>query len=291
MATFDSDSEGGPEAPENAFADLHLHTTASDGTDSLEDRIEQARERGLDTIAITDHDRIDDELPAGSRRFRDLEVVTGVEVRADLMSTKIELLGYFVDPDEQTLSGVLKQARTYRRNRNRELVARLNEATDLHLSYEDLSDEVRGGLGRPHLAEILVDEGYVDGIGPAFDKYLAEEGSCFVPMERVACETVLGAIHAAGGVASLAHPGRIRVDDVPTFIRAAADLGLDGIETWYPYGDVAFGVDDAARLAEEYDLLKTGGSDCHGRGSGKFRIGSVGVSAERFETLRAAALE
>jgi len=270
-------------------ADLHMHTTGSDGTDTLDDRIEQAHERGLDAIAITDHDRVIDELGAGSQQYDELEVVTGVEIRADLFETKVELLGYFVDPENPTLSSVLEQARTFRRERNRELVRQLNEATDLELDYETLNGEVRGGLGRPHLAGILVEEGYVDGIQAAFDEYLAEEGSCFVPMERIPCGEVIDAIRTAGGVASLAHPGRIRSSRVEEMVATAAGDGLDAIETWYPYGEgKEFGVADADRLATEHSLLRTGGSDCHGRGSGKFRIGETGMSADAYERLRAA---
>jgi predicted metal-dependent phosphoesterase TrpH len=274
----------------DVVADLHLHTTGSDGTDTLHDRIEQAHERGLEAIAITDHDRVIDELRAGSAGYDGLEVVTGVEIRADLYETKVELLGYFVDPDEPALSSVLERAREYRRERNRELVRQLNAATDLELDYESLTDEVRGGLGRPHLAGILVDAGYVDSIGAAFEAYLAEPGSCFVPMERIPCGEVIEAIQAAGGVASLAHPGRIRSSRVEGMVETAAQQGLDAIETWYPYGeDSEFGVGDADRLAADHDLLRTGGSDCHGRGSGKFRIGQTGMPGDSYERLRSAA--
>lgn len=270
----------------DVVADFHMHTTGSDGTDTLQDRIEQAHERELDAIAITDHDRVIDELGAGSRTVDGLEVVTGVEIRADLFETKVELLGYFVDPAEPTLASVLERARQFRRERNRELVRQLNETTGLELDYKALTDEVRGGLGRPHLAGILVEEGYVDGIGAAFEEYLAEAGSCFVPMERIPCAEVIDAIRTVGGVASLAHPGRIRSDRVPEMVATAADEGLDAIETWYPYGEECeFGVSDAQDLADEHDLLRTGGSDCHGRGSGKYRIGETGMPAEAYERL------
>lgn len=270
-------------------ADLHMHTVGSDGTDTLDDRIEQARERDLEAIAITDHDRVIDELGAGSQRVGGIEVVTGVEIRADVFETKVELLGYFIDPTDATLESVLDRARTYRRERNRRLVSELNDVTDLGLSYEALQSDVRGGVGRPHLAEILLEEGYVDSIGKAFSEYLAEDGRCYVPMERIPCDEVVDAIHAAGGVASLAHPGRIRSDRISEIVQATVRDGVDAIETWYPYdSDAEFGVEDANRLAADHDLLQTGGSDCHGRKSGKFRIGTVGVSDETVETLRPA---
>lgn len=131
--------------------DLHVHTVESDGTDTLKERVQQAQRRDLEAIAITDHDRISDQLEAGSQQYGDLEVVTGVEIRADLLDTKIELLGYFVDPSDQTLNSVLERARTYRRDRNRKLVHQLNNTTGLNLDYEELTTEVRGEIGRPHL--------------------------------------------------------------------------------------------------------------------------------------------
>ncbi|GAB3411993.1 PHP domain-containing protein [Haloparvum alkalitolerans] len=273
-------------------ADLHLHTTASDGTCSIPDRVEQAVERDLDSIAITDHDRIDDVLTERVELRNGISIVTGVEIRADLFDTKIEILGHFVDPDNEELLDALDQTREFRRERNRQLVSNLTNATELDLSYEALQEEADGTLGRPHLAERLVDGGVVDSIGEAFDAYLGTGAEAYVPMKRLPHGTVLNAIHAAGGVASLAHPGRIRSERVPEMVDTLADSGLDGIEVWYPYdsaGPDAYAdidVAEADELAAEYDLLRVGGSDCHGPGSGKFRIGGTGISREQFELLR-----
>ncbi len=271
-------------------ADLHMHTTASDGTCSVAERIGQARDRGLAAIAVTDHDRIAPSITAPVERRDDVALIAGVEVRADLFETKIELLGYFVDPDAAALDGVLSRARRYRRERNRDLVARLADETGLDLDYDRLASDADGSLGRPHLAGELVDAGVVDSVGEAFTEHLAEEGSCFVPMERVPYAAVLEAIHAAGGVASLAHPGRVRTDRISEMVAELAGAGLDGLEVRYSYGDrgpayADVGVPEAAALADEHDLLVTGGSDCHGPGSGKFRIGEVRVAAADLRAL------
>jgi predicted metal-dependent phosphoesterase TrpH len=273
---------------ESGIADLHLHTVASDGTDTVDQRVEQANERDLDAIAITDHDRIPDELSAPLTNRQSIEVVTGAEIRADIEGTKVEILGYFVDPSSNTLSDVLEQARAYRRERNRRLISELNAVTPLELDYHELSESVRGGLGRPHLAGVLVEEGLVEDVGAAFEQYLAEDGSCFVPMERIDYPEVLAAIHEAGGVTSLAHPGRIRTDDVDSILETLARTGLDAIETKYPYRDgVSFGVDAARTAVERLDLLATGGSDCHGTQSEKFRIGSVRTGIQDYTSLLA----
>lgn len=271
-------------------ADLHVHTTASDGTSTLEQRVSQALERGLDSLALTDHDRITGDLSERFHRREDVLVVTGVEIRADLAGSKIELLGYFVDPSSVPLQDTLSVARRYRRQRNRTLADRLSDEIEADVDYEALRDEAGGMLGRPHVARYLVERGVVDSVSRAFQEYLGPGGEAYVPMERLSHERVIEAIHAADGLVSLAHPGRIRSDRVPEMVAALADDGLDAIEVWYPYGsDPTVTVEETAALAAEHDLLETGGSDCHGPGSGKFRIGDVRVPAAEFDDLLRAA--
>lgn len=279
----------------NGVADLHLHTTASDGTNDVAERVQQATDRGLETIAVTDHDVIGDGVQTPTTTSNGVEVVAGVEVRADLLDTKIEILGYYVDPEAETLDETLRRTRRFRTERNRELVERLAGATGLDLDYMSLAGDVDGNLGRPHLAERLLEAGVVDSIGEAFDRYLGSDGEAYVPMQRLSYTEVIDAVHGAGGAASLAHPGRIRSDRVPEMLDRLVDAGLDGIEVWYPYGEAGpdvyadVGVAEATSYAEEYDLIPTGGSDCHGEGSGKFRIGTVRSPPETVGRLRAAA--
>ena len=276
----------------DGVADLHMHTVASDGTCSVAERGQQARERGLGAIAITDHDSVSTDIE--DRRTVDggVELIAGVEVRADVQDTKVELLGYFVDPDDERLADVLAEVREYRRDRNRQIIQRLQETTSLDRPYEDVRAEADGILGRPHIANVLIEEGIVDSIGDAFDEHLAIEGTAFVPMERVPAAEVIEAIQGAGGVVSLAHPGRIRAESIEGIVDELVEAGLDGIEVQYPY-DVAptegyadVSVEDAAALAEQHGLLQTGGSDCHGPGSGKFHIGEVRVSGAQLKALR-----
>jgi len=273
-------------------ADLHLHTTASDGTCSVDERVEQAVDRNLDAIAITDHDCVAPELSGRVARRSGVELVTGVEVRGDVAGTKVELLGYYLDPTDDELEGCLGRARQYRRDRNRAMVETLADETGLDVEYDDLANGVDGMLGRPHLAQALVDAGTVDSIGEAFDSYLGADGSAFVPMERVPAGTLVEAIQGAGGVASLAHPGRIRSESVRELLAQLVDAGLDAIEVRYPYdeapseGYAEVTVADAAAMADQHDLLRTGGSDCHGPGSGKFRIGRVRVTAADLDAIR-----
>lgn len=276
----------------DGVADLHMHTVASDGTCTVADRGQQARERGLDAIAVTDHDSISANIEDRRTIDDDLELITGVEIRADVQDTKVELLGYFVDPTDERLADVLVKVREYRRDRNRKIIERLHETTSLDRSYEDVRGEADGILGRPHIANVLIEEGIVDSIGAAFDEHLANDGTAFVPMERVPAPEVIEAVQGAGGVVSLAHPGRIRAEYIDGIVDELVGAGLDAIEVQYPYdaapteGYADVSVEDAAAFAEEHGLIQTGGSDCHGPNSGKFRIGEVRVSEAQLDGLR-----
>lgn len=278
-------------------ADLHMHTTASDGTCSVDDRIKQARERDLESIAITDHDIVAEEIVERVTDEDYVELVAGVEVRADVRGTKVELLGYFVDPGDARLRSILERVRGYRHDRNRQIVDRLQVVAGLDCSYESVRQRANGLLGRPHIADLLVEEGIVDSVGEAFETYLGSDGDAFVPMERVPATDIIGAIQGAGGVVSLAHPGRIRTDDIDSIVAVLVSDGLDAIEVPYPYdaapseGYADVTTADAAAFAAEHDLLWTGGSDCHGPDSGKFRIGDVRIDRQRVDALRQRAIE
>ena len=274
----------------DGVADLHIHTVASDGTSTLSERLAQARDRDLDVIAITDHDCIDSSLSSRIEQRHDVTVVTGVEVRADLDGSKVELLGYFVDPDAAHLCEVLSTAREYREDRNRALADRLSEVTGRDIAYGTIVDRARGMLGRPHFARHLVETGVVDSVSEAFREYLGTDGTAYVPMERVPHEQVIDALHDAGGVVSLAHPGRMDGLDVPAAIATLTEAGLDAVEVRYPYGaNPSLGADEAANLADEHGLLHTGGSDCHGPDSEKFRIGEVRLPRADLQALAEAA--
>ncbi len=274
------------------IADLHMHTVASDGTCSVAERSQQARECGLDAIAITDHDSVSAEISNRQTVNNGIKLIAGVEVRADVQGTKIELLGYYIDPDDERLDSMLTEIRDYRRDRNQRILSRLRETTSFDRPYEDIREEADGILGRPHIARILVEEGIVNSIDSAFDEYLANNKTAFIPMKRVPAHEVIDAIKHAGGVVSLAHPGRVRTESIGDIIDELVEVGLDGIEVQYPYdeapteGYAGVSVEDAAALAEKHGLLQTGGSDCHGPDSGKFRIGEVRVSGEQIKSLR-----
>ncbi len=282
---------------EDGIGDIHLHTTASDGTCSVDDRLRQAKEHNLEVIAITDHDTIPETLDDRSKHIDNIQVITGVEVRAGVWNTKAELLGYYIEPTDDRLRSVLKEVREYRQNRNRRIIDRLNEVADLDVTYEEMKADTDGILGRPHIANVLVEQDLAGSIGAAFDRYLGAEGEAFVPMERIPAREAIEAIKGAGGVVSLAHPGRIRAANIEGILDDLISDGLDAIEVRYPYDDAPdegyadVDVQDAAALAERFDLLWTGGSDCHGPGSEKFRIGNVRLRRDHLQAIREVANE
>jgi predicted metal-dependent phosphoesterase TrpH len=209
-------------------ADLHLHTTASDGTCTLEDRINQAHKIGLSTIAITDHDTIANSIEYRVTHQESLEIITGVEIRADVLGTKIELLGYYINPNDEPLEDRIKQVRAHRRDRNYKIINQLNEITSLDRSYTNIQSRIDGILGRPHIANILIERDIVDSVSTAFEKYLGSDGAAFVPMERVLADEIINTIHEAGGVVSLAHSRRIRTNTINEVVERV----IEGF-TWF----------------------------------------------------------
>lgn len=276
----------------NGIADLHMHTISSDGTCTIADRIQQAKRRGLGAISITDHDCLSKNIEYRTTCRNGVELIAGVEVRADVRNTKVELLGYFVDPSDDRLDSTLEEVRGYRRERNQQIISRLHDITSLDRSYNDIRAEADGLLGRPHIANVLIEDGIVDSVSAAFDEYLANDDTAFVPMTRVLASEVIDVIQGAGGVVSLAHPGRIRTDTFEPLVEELVADGLDAIEVQYPYADAPTGdyaevsAEDAATLSTKKGLLQTGGSDCHGPDSGKFRIGDVRISQDQLDALR-----
>lgn len=182
------------------IADLHMHTTASDGTSTVADRISQATNHGLNAIAITDHDTISDDLTERVSHRNTVEVISGVEVRADALGTKVEILGYYIDPTEETLQNILAKARQFRHKRNEAMIENLIESPGLDLDYSEMRANAEGNVGRPQIAELLVEAGVVDSIGAAFEEYLGINGTAYVPMERVPAQIVIDAIQTAGGL-------------------------------------------------------------------------------------------
>jgi predicted metal-dependent phosphoesterase TrpH len=260
-------------------ADLHLHTTASDGAYTPAQVAELARRAGLAAIAITDHDTLAAVGAARAAAGSSLEVIAGVEITAEFRGRELHLLGYFVDPEYAPLADALAGVREGRSNRFRAMVERLREA-GVSVDVGAMPNEPHS-LGRRHLAELLVAQGRAASVREAFQRWLRDGGPGAVAKARLDVAEAIALVRAAGGVAAWAHPpydGETR-----QALAALAAMGLGAVEVEYPEHGRArrHGM---RRLAGELGLAVTGGSDCHG--PGKRGVGACTVSDEELELLR-----
>ena len=255
--------------------DLHIHTTASDGTDLPAEAVEKARDAGLEAIAVTDHDAVagvPEAVAAGEALG--VEVVPGIEVSSDYRDNNIHILDYFIDPGAPALRTVLDWVHAEGAERNRILVDRM-AADGIDISLEDLEREYPGAvLGRPHMAEHLMRKGYVSSVREGFERYVGEGGKYYLPKRRISVERAVEIIHAAGGVAVLAHPLQYRypLDEVTALIACAKELGAEAMECFYS----GYSAEEEAWLLEkagEFGLGVTGGSDYHGSRKTEIRLG------------------
>jgi predicted metal-dependent phosphoesterase TrpH len=244
-------------------ADLHTHTRASDGTCHPAENVRLAKEAGLAAVAITDHDTvagIAEAMEAASEHG--IEVIPGVEVSSVANGQDIHVLGYFVPYQSQTFEDKLRELRETRHKRNELMIARLREL-GIPITLESVYRRKQGpdkNIGRPHIAEELMELGVVSSIDEAFHKYLGREGAAYVNPPRISPQEAITLIKEAGGAAVLAHPGLYDDDDL---VQELIRFGLDGIEVWHPDNDEN-DRERYRRWAEVHGLVMTGGSDFHG---------------------------
>lgn len=262
--------------------DLHIHSTASDGTLSPPEIISLAHSLNIGAIAITDHDTTDGSKEAFTLDIPpSLKLLTGVEISASSNPSlsytgSFHMLGYSIRLDDPVLNRTLDMLQEARKNRNPRIVNRLNNL-GINLSLKDVADEFgEGQLGRPHIAQLMVKRGFVKSINEAFDKYLGTGRPAYIDKYRLDCRRAIEIILAAGGIPVLAHPFFLHIenkDRFENFIVNLKKLGLKGIEVYYPEHPpdlTAFYVE----IANRYDLLITGGTDFHGSIKPDIKMGS-----------------
>ena len=277
------------------YADLHLHTVASDGTISVAEQIRRAKAAALSCISTTDHDVISDDITERVTTIDGVELVAGVEIKADFDGIAGEILGYFFDPKHEKLRTFLQGMGAARVERMEEMIKRCREELDIEVDLADVRAVAAGNLGRPHLARVLVNKGVVAGFSEAFGKLLRRGAPCYAPIDKAGFREVVQIVREAGGVTSLAHPCLMKVDEWDTFLDELLAGGVDGLETVYPYDPSgrSLTVEPALlrRMAEKRGFLETGGSDDHGPDSTKESIGTIRLPYDRVETLRSRAGE
>jgi len=250
-------------------ADLHVHTTRSDGSLTLETLPAAAADAGVEVVAVTDHDRLQPALDGPVTTRDGLSVVHGIELRVDAGEQRLDLLGYGVDPTG-ALRAECARIQRNRRERGRAIIECVEDRLGVSLPVEP-----RAGLGRPHIARAVAEATDYTFQG-AFDELIGADCPCYVPREVPDFERGRDLLADACGLVGLAHPFRYRDTDA-----ALARCGdLDAVERWYPYGRPV----DTARLddaIERYDLLAAGGSDAHDE-----RLGAAGLDGDAWARLR-----
>lgn len=256
------------------YIDLHIHSTASDGTLSPEEIVQHAvaltdsKEAPI-VLALTDHDTLSG-IPSfineAKKYGKRLTAIPGVEISTDYHGVCIHILGYNIDPEYPPLVSRLGKIRDSRDNRNALIIQKLKEQ-GCEISLEDLSPEHPGDtVARPHIARELLKKGYVSSVQEAFDRYLAEGRCCFVDLVMPSPEEAIRLIRESGGAAVLAHLmyyKKLDTAEKESLVALLKDHGLNGIETYYnSYSPVEQAYVEG--LSIQYGLVKTGGTDFHG---------------------------
>lgn len=244
--------------------DLHLHTTASDGRLTPTELVAHAAASGVRILAVTDHDTTDgfDEAAAEASR-RGVLLIPGIEITAVERGRDVHMLGYFFDRRDSAFAQFLTAQRATRIARIVDIANRLGSLgmpVDVQPVLEEAQRQSSKSIGRPRLARAMIDAGYVATTQEAFDKWLGRGCPAFIERPGASPEEVIGIVHRAGGLVSLAHPGRTLIDDRIAALRSA---GLDAIEVYHSDHD-ATAVTAYLAMARQLDFMVTGGSDFHG---------------------------
>ena len=264
--------------------DLHMHTTCSDGRLTPAELVAKAAKADLSGLAITDHDTVD-AWPDASRAAADTEVelISGVELTAFMEDRTVHLLGYFFHPENPALVEFLEEDRQRRRRRAEKIVDKLN-GMGMPLSFEAVLDQADGGsICRPHIARALLEEGYTSSYQEAFVRYIGDDQPAYVDVRGAAPEEAIRIVQQAGGITSIAHPGQHITEGM---LERLIDAGIDGVEAIHPAHDTLM-TEHYRRLADERDLLVTGGSDYHGyRKVEDQRLGYYALTEKQMTKIR-----
>jgi predicted metal-dependent phosphoesterase TrpH len=269
-------------------ADLHIHSTASDGRLTPAEVVKEAAKKGLRFIALTDHDTIEGIAPAlaAAKSFPDLRLIPGVEISTDIPAGEVHVLGYFFDYTSRELGAKLDRFRNSRLNRAKGMVAKLDKL-GIHLDWQRV-EQIAGSsvMGRPHIAQAMLEKGYIDTFKQAFTDYIGRDGPAYVEREKVTPAEAVALIIKARGLAVLAHP--FTAGDPEAMTIELKSAGLAGIEAYYDgYSDEE--IEQLVAIAERHELITTGGSDFHGLDSTESVIGGVDLPLASVEELIAKA--
>jgi len=270
-----------------AKVDLHLHSSVSDGVLSPAGVVDKAARLGLTAIALTDHDNVDGIAPAteAASRYPSLTFIPGVEISTDIEDGEVHLLGYFVDYNNDEFRTKLNAMVESRISRAQKMITRLKEL-GFAVEWERVKEIAGpGSIGRPHIAQALLEKGYISDFQEAFSRFLAFNGPAYVHRDKMTPEDAIMLIISAGGIPVLAHPLSKGNRDPEKLVREMVKAGLAGLEAHYK----DYSPEDRkmlVRLAGKYHLIATGGSDYHGlNDSTEVMMGEAGVPPEVIDNL------
>jgi predicted metal-dependent phosphoesterase TrpH len=264
-------------------ADLHVHTWHSDGRCSPPEVVELARRAGIATLAITDHETtagIGEAMEAG--RAAGIEIIPGIELATRIKAVEAHVLGLWIDVAAQQLRDTIELLATERSERAESMVRKL-QGLGVKIKMDDVLQATgKGSIGRPHVAQALVNVGAVKSFQAAFKRYLGRHGPAYVPRKHLTPERAIAIVHAAGGVASLAHGliGGLAREHVMMI----AAMGLDAVEVVHPKLNASQS-EWLREFAAAHGLAVTGGSDWHGEGWSEGAIGEFTVSRDEVREL------
>ncbi len=258
------------------YIDLHVHSTASDGTLSPSEVVRYAIEKNLYAIALTDHDTVDGIEEAKSVADDKIIVVPGIEISADFNGTDLHILGLNIDYHHKEFLDKINECKRLRIERNKKMIAKMNECGfPITEEYMEEKYGTKASVTRAHFARYLLEEGYVKTKDEAFKKYLNKGGPCYIPRTQMKPETAIDIILKAGGHPVLAHPLLYHFDKerLMSLVSYLKGLGLWGLEAIYSLNSSE---DDEflAKLAKHYYMNITGGSDFHGSNKPDIDIGT-----------------
>lgn len=263
--------------------DLHIHTNHSDGFYSPIELIQKVKEAGIDIISITDHDNLSAIYEASSfGKELGIEVIPGLELSSDIGDREVHILGYFIDPDNRELERYLKFFREERLKRAIRIVNKLKEL-GLSISIEDVLEQAKNSaIGRPHIAQAMLEKGLITNYYEAFNKYIGNNGPAFEKKVHISPQSVVKIISDAGGLSFIAHPGNMP----ETLLKELIEEGIDGIEVIHPSHN-SFLAKFYKGIVNEYFLLESGGSDFHGgKREDEENLGKYYTSVSVLEAMR-----
>jgi len=270
-------------------ADLHTHSNCSDGLLSPAALVELAVSRGVRIMALTDHDSTEGlpEAIQAASHYPDFTLIPGVELSTDVPGSEVHVLGYFLDPKDGHLQEELAHLRSLRRDRGRHMVEKLRDL-GLDISWERVRAIADGGaVGRPHVAQALLEKGYIGSTQEAFERYIGRNGPAYVERTKMTPAEAVAFLHHQRALPVLAHPREM--ENLEDLLPTLQEAGLAGMEIYYQDYDEA-SIERLLTIARRHGLLPTGGSDYHGLGGEHERLpGDIPLPDEVIDAFMALA--